>query len=100
MFLGGKPIIPSTLEQKNNTLFLGNLKLANDYVLTSDFKDKLKKATTLTFERPDKVNTDASYMIEDYPFNKALDFSADDITTYKKGITYRFAVQFQDYFGN
>lgn len=100
MFLGGKPIIPSTLEQKNNTLFLGNLKLANDYILTSDFKKDLKTATTLTFERPNKVNTDASYMIEDYPFNKALDFSADDITTYKKGITYRFAVQFQDYFGN
>lgn len=102
MFLGGKPIIPYTIEQKNNTLFLGNLKVEQLYSMTPEFKEDLKNATTLSFvNEPKKAACkDTDYLTQDYPFNKALNLSADDITTFKKGMTYRFAVQFQDKYGN
>lgn len=100
LFLGSKPVIPSTLEQKNNTLFLGNIKLGKYYTITPKFKKAVKDASTLTFEQVAKIDPDNDFTVEKYPFNKSLNLNADNITTFKKGITYRFALQFQDFYGN
>ena len=91
MFLGGNTIIASTIEQKDNTLFLGNIsEVTTD--ITSAIK-QIKNKGTLSFGSkfvPTKLSSN-----EYYRYNPNLDLSSRDIKTFKYLEWYKIGIQFQ-----
>lgn len=100
-FLGGKDFIASTITQKDDTLFLGNIKdntsipsVELKEALTSTIidSDGIKKSTLVSFNTK-AIETDSPkgyYSYNRQTLNGSLSFK-----TFKKGEIYRFAVQFQ-----
>ena len=110
LYKGGENIIVKTLEQKDNTLFLGNIYIQRQYIedtlketISSDLKDKIDSSTrTLNF----KYNFSSDYkyanqltgyiekftsFIKDNPsFKNTLPCGG-----FKKGDYYRLGIQFQ-----
>ena len=85
-YKGGESISAYTIEQKNNTLFLGNYKLLRPYIPELIAKE-LKNKATIDFKfltPPEGSNKlrDYSRVIKGHPF-------------YRYGNTYRIGVQFQ-----
>ena len=97
LYIGGQNITASTICSKDNTLFLGDIKL-NDLLITDEEKAQIKAKSTVTFSyRTVKIDESAdSY----YPYKSRLNGAAGDITHFKGGETYRIGVQFQDLYGN
>ena len=91
MFLGGNTIIASTIEQKDNTLFLGNIsEVTTD--ITSAIK-QIENKGTLSFGSkfvPTKLSTN-----EYYKYSPNLDLSSRDIKTFKYLEWYKIGIQFQ-----
>lgn len=100
LFLNANNIIASTINQKDNTLFLGNLKI-KDVVIDSNIidiinsnieeneKSKCYKGLKFKYKR--------FYGLDDNDYQ--LLNSSKKISTFKKGEWYRFAIQFQDNLG-
>ena len=86
LFLGGDNFIASTLTQKDDVLFLGNLEVKNT-IIHKDVLDIFEKHKDDTFVKFD-VKTLSSN-------NKQLNLSEKEIKTFKTGELYRFAIQFQ-----
>lgn len=98
LFLGSGKFIASTLSQKDNTVFFGNIRTADDTVPAS-IRDYIKNAIKkdvdgiynspfITFGSKDfNVKSNSLYQLE----NSSL-----TIKTFKRGELYRFAIQFQD----
>jgi hypothetical protein len=97
LYLSTQNIVPNTIEQKDNTLFLGNYKLQQK-TITEELKNKIKNAHTV-LDGVDKV-----ILTKDkngrYPYNNLLKYSQEQISYLKYLEWYRFGVQFQDSFGN
>lgn len=93
------PIKAYTLDQKSNTLFLGNLnedvfEIPENKLVTimNFFKDKIY------FANSTNGDTDITYTLEGVPSYR-FNPNADKIRTFKSGEVYRIAVQFQDNYG-
>lgn len=100
MYLGGTSIIPQTLEQKSNTLFLGNLKQETNYLCEaiSSLPDNAFDSSVISFrltpenESAVPVDNPSGY----YSYQHQLLFSSYDITSFRRGEKYRFGFQAQD----
>lgn len=106
-FLGGTPFAAKTLEEKDNTLFLGN-------ITTKDFKISIsQEQKQQIFEllhpsegQSQKLNLDfklnKSLQAEpnsDYPYKNSLNLTSYDFKTFKYKETYRLGIQFQTKYG-
>lgn len=91
MFLGGSSIVASTIEQKDNTLFLGNIKELTTDVIT-DIKKIAKKGNLGFGSKYVKTNKNNN---EYYPYAINLDGSSYDIKTFKYLEWYKFGLQVQ-----
>lgn len=87
LYLGGREIIAGCIEQKDNTLFFGNLTIQED-TKWNEFKDKVKDNCIFTgYESYSKeVPTEGEYYR--YEMNP-------DIRGFKMGEIYRLGIQFQ-----
>lgn len=96
LYVGGEEIIASTIAQKDNTLFLGDIVL-NRRLISSAVKDYCKSLTPTfgvtghAIESPEPTGY--------YPYYNSLKQSSADIKTFKYLETYRLGLQFQHYTG-
>lgn len=91
LYKGGQDAVFKTMTQKDNTLFLGNIKL-NNKLISSDIKESLRdKHIMFEYKRTNNVSyPKGSYY--DYRVN-LLNNSSE--TTFKYLEWYRFGIQFQ-----
>lgn len=97
LFIGGRDIIPYTICQKDNTLFLGNLKYKSS-LIDSDIKKELDEVretdSGLKFIYSSEY-TEKDYSIPYYaptglyPYNTQLNSSGENVQIFKGGNTYR-----------
>lgn len=99
-FIGGNPMYASTLTQKDNTLFLGNIKtheinvpddLKNALVPSEGDKYECKGLTFTTKEIKQDVSNFSPY----YNYGLQTQLPSSAYKTFKAGELYRFGVQFQ-----
>lgn len=110
LYLGGIRVIPQTIEQKNNTMFLGNIETEYKY-LNGDVFESREDGQIIAWgnanDRPvtfvEEVPQDAvtQYVPADrfsgyYSHENQLKYNASEITTFKRGEDYRFGFQAQD----
>ena len=90
LFLGGDNFIASTLTQKDDVLFLGDLEIKNAVTepevveLFNDVYDESFKSSIINFEYKEILNSEFQ-----------LKKSEESIKTFKYGELYRFGIQFQ-----
>lgn len=106
MYLGGVSIIPNTIEQKSNTLFLGNLTQSFDQL--RDVVDKMScnskpswGTDTVSYELKQVVEEKHNDIPADvrsgyYSHVNQLVYSSWAITSFRRGEKYRFGFQAQD----
>lgn len=91
LYIGGESIIAGTLSQKDNTLFLGDIKIDRPYI-SKEIKDSLKRLNVSFYNQ----DTPISYNpYGTYAYENQLKYSSKDITSLKYNETYRFGIQFQ-----
>lgn len=91
LYIGGESIIAGTIAQKDNTLFLGNVKLKNE-TLSDEIITKIKESASLNFT----YKTVTYNNIDDYfKYEGLLNNSASEITTFKYLETYKIGIQLQ-----
>lgn len=90
LYIGGESIIPSTMTQKDNTLFFGNLKIARS-LFSNEAHDAVKTNKVLFTYKTLSLKSEGIY----YPYVNQLQFSSSKITTLKSRETYRCGIQFQ-----
>ena len=91
-FLGGNTIIASTIEAKDNTLFLGDIKVLSEKVTTNlpvNFKDNINISFVYRY-LPLKTRND-----ENYSYAPNLDYSSENSRYFKYKEWYRFGIQFE-----
>lgn len=88
LYIGGEDLIAGTITQKDNTLFLGNIKL-NKLSITQDIKDRIKNTVITPQRRYIDIGTEEELLYSsDYTIvNKDSYFRA--------GEHYRIGIQFQ-----
>lgn len=103
---GNSDISASTLDYKDESLFLGNVKLRRN-IISKKLKTEIKKY----IDNPRESYTSAKFVsvknpgtdvlsLDDYSFDSSLQHSNDEVTHFKCGETYRFGIQLQDKLGN
>ena len=92
LYIGGEKIIAGTLNQKDNTLFLGNLKIERPPI-SDALKDNIKSSSAVSFISKDLIYQPQS--TGTYPYINSLNYSSSQNTTLKQGEWYRFGVIFQ-----
>ena len=92
LYVGGEKIIAGTLNQKDNTLFLGDIKLAR-LNIDQNIKDDLRNSSLISYAYKSIYTLPNSTGF--YPYINSLRYSSDQITTFKSREWYRFGVQFQ-----
>lgn len=106
LYIGGRSITALTMEEKSNTLFLGNISLKNSFNLNSSMTDDQRKSliqdadgqSTFAFRNDKTVTYDRSYGI--YANTQlSASHSQPEITTFKGGEWYRFGIQLQSFTG-
>ena len=98
LYLGGNSIIPYTIEQKSNTLFLGNLKNNYQYLRDVDLESLLPwghKDNNIEFFNGGS-NVPADKFSGYYSHENQLLYSSHQITSFRRGEDYRFGFQAQD----
>ena len=95
LYLGGGNIVPYTMEQKNNTLFFGNIQDNSFFVDDADLIAALKECT-VSFDYGDAYTENTSSI---YPYKFQLDKDQSEISTYMFGELYKFGVIFQNEYG-
>lgn len=99
LFKGGESVIASTIEQKDNTLFLGSLKMERPF-LTEEIKDSVKDGLTLA-QSTRTLNLNSSSNSVGYDYANQLTIKDKNTTGstscggFKFGDYYRCGVQFQ-----
>lgn len=97
--LGGQNIIGSTLEQKDSTLFIGNINIKKELV-PLEIKDFLKNYANIYYANVATTNTSNDNINSITYYAKNLTKSNDQITYFKYCETYRFGLQLLDRGGN
>ena len=115
LYLGSQPVHAYTLEHKDQTLFLGNLEsVGHDYsaieeVIKRDMfsyaeydliDGKPWKSSCVVFDQsgnslPDRKDIQYVENESTYPYENQLKYTSSEITTFKGGEKYRFALKFQ-----
>ena len=93
LYIGGREIIPYTMEQKDNTLFFGNYKEKGSII-----SERLKavRGKHVSFEATKQVTINNNNPTNNfYSYKHQLVNNSSQITTYKYGETYRFGLQLQ-----
>jgi len=101
-FLGGSNFVANTFAQKDDTLFLGNIKLKD-----SDLPDGLKEYITTnwiddgSFKDSKRIKFDYKCFSRSkpegfYPHRQQINSSSISFKGFKRGEIYRFAIQYQD----
>jgi hypothetical protein len=95
-YLGGQKLIPYTLDQKSNTLFLGNFHQTST-LISNDLKTKIQETSIVEFKYKD-LNTEetASDSYIDYPIIENLNKTSSSLAYFQARETYRIGVQFID----
>ena len=100
LYIGGEEIIAGTLNQKDNTLFLGDITIKRDYI-DKDIRESLKG--DITFQNNYGIIAEGNLELPEpigyYPYINQLSNPSSKIKTFKYLETYRFGVQFQHYTG-
>ena len=91
MFLGGNTIVASTIEQKDNTLFLGNISTKKEDIVSEIKEVSDKGILEFCIKRSFKESSDNQY----YPYTPEMDSSSINKTTFKYLEWYRFGLQVQ-----
>ena len=86
-FVGGDAFIASTIEQKDNVAFFGDLKILD--ISLDDLKSQIQAGIDLSFARKEISDTEGHQLIE----------SQKSICGFKGGEYYRVGVQFQNLLG-
>lgn len=101
LYVGGRAIIPYTMSQKDNTLFLGNIVLKGNVDTTSieevlaGYRDESGVSSLLEFVESDISHSIPAYSpINYYNYQVQLSSSSDSIRTFKCGEKYRFGCRF------
>lgn len=105
LYLGSRSVIPGTLAHKDQTLFLGDLQSIGkkDYsAFEAILKDKLiihddnhnRYSNCITFKRVEGI--DYPENSGTYSYENQLKYTSSQITTFKGGELYRFALVFKD----
>ena len=92
LYVGGNNIVPTTLAQKDNTLFLGNILLRNKEVPES-LRNLLQAESLFGFYK-EPINVEYNY--KGYYTYKNLLYNSSYIKGFKYLEWYRFGIQFQD----
>lgn len=99
-YIGGKAITASTLSQKDNTLFLGDINLKTNIVLgiddsiKSELYDSNGESKCVTFVEDSFAPYYEPYGY--YPYINQLNYNSEQIKGFKGGNTYRFAIRFKN----
>lgn len=107
LYLGSQPVIPGTLEHKDQTLFLGDLTL-EDKTELSNIESLIKSSmlgssgmsSAILFRYSDDSIADIpniQYIGSEgnYPYDSQLQYTSSDILSFKGGEKYRFALRFK-----
>jgi hypothetical protein len=97
LYVGGMSIIPNTIEEKDNVLFLGNYTFSQTPI-SVELKNSIKNGAVKRPGIEKSIRTDSSS--GRYPYNNQLKYSYDQISCFKYLEWYRFGVQFQDVYGS
>lgn len=96
LYIGGEDIVAGTMTAKDNTLFLGNIKLRQS-LLPEDLVDRIKNhsypyfsTTGTTLNEVDQYDVSGYYT-----YKNQLQKGSQRITSFKSGETYRLGLQFQ-----
>lgn len=95
LYKGGENVTASTMAQKDNTLFLGDI-TTNRVLLSKEARDKIRSAVTVgkSMRQIDKPDSEATGL---FPFNPHTKGSNN--AYFKGGNWYRLGIQFQDIYG-
>lgn len=103
-FIGGKLFSAETLTSKNDTLFLGNIKLLEGSI-SADIKDFIYE-NLITEQKSGIYESQiikftfkcfsGAELSSAYDYNIQMNYSTRMFKTFKSGETYRFAIQFLD----
>lgn len=92
LYIGGEDLIPYTLAQKDNTLFLGNYKLKRS-LLGEDLKEAISDSIMSFSYKPGfEVTSNGPGNASE---SMTLKYNSSDITSFKRGNYYRFGIQLQ-----
>lgn len=91
LYIGGEDIIPYTMTQKDNTLFLGRYRIKRS-LFSKDIREAVKGNVTFA----NKAYNTTESIKSSYNYGTQLDNNSYEITSFKGKETYRFGVQFQD----
>ena len=91
MFLGGNTITASTIEQKDNTLFLGNISSKKEDIVSAIKSVENKGTLRFCIKRSFVESSNNQY----YPYAPEMDSSSINKTTFKYLEWYRFGLQVQ-----
>ena len=94
LFKNRAPIVAGTLSQKDNTLFLGNIK-SKILGLSSSIKSGIKNSITDIYDSISKVVASGSITNSYYAYINQLQYDSYKIKTFKKSDYYRLGVQFK-----
>lgn len=92
-YVGGEQLIVETLTQKNNTLFLGNIKKLNT-IIPEDIVNSLQIDNSITFFHDNNKIIKETAGQKPYFHEFQLNNPSEKITTFKHDDYYRFGVQF------
>ena len=88
LYIGGEDIIAGTITQKDNTLFLGNIKLTK-LSIPQDIKDSIRNTVITPQRRYLNINTEKELF---YPSDSTI---INEDSYYRAGEHYRVGIQFQ-----
>lgn len=91
LYIGGEEIIPHTMTQKDNTLFLGNI-----HIKTLLFSKEARERVRGSVVFGNKLLDTGERANLTYDYKTQLNNNSYQITSFKRGETYRFGVQFQN----
>lgn len=91
LYIGGEEIVPHTMTQKDNTLFLGNIHIKT-MLFSKEAREGVRGSVifgTKSLDTGERANLTYNYKTQ-------LNNNSYQITSFKGGETYRFGVQFQN----
>ena len=91
LYIGGEDIVASTMCQKDNTVFLGNITLSQ-LQFTPEEEADIRSKCILSFAYKELPYVEPTGF---YPYENQLNLSSEDIRGFKGGETYRVSIQFQ-----
>lgn len=94
LYVGGEEVVFGTMSQKDNTLFLGDIKIKRKNIDTN-IREFFKGKTIISSTKELQSPSPNGY----YPYDNQLKYSSYQIKTFKYLEYYRLGVQFQHYTG-